>query len=80
MFQIKDQTTGATLEKARRYELLGGNCWMPDCGDQGVVIIYDRVRKVFCWFCEKHSEYILNYTRPESIEECPACGCQFGVN
>ena len=80
MFQIKDKMTAATLEVARRCQMLDGMCWKPLCDSQGVTIVYDRVRKAFGWYCENHSEYVHRDTHPEYIVGCPACGCRFGVN
>lgn len=31
-------------------------------------------------YCEKHASIVVEEGFPEYIEQCPNCGCRFGVN
>ena len=32
------------------------------------------------WYCEKHADEVAEESDPEYTENCPNCGCRFGVN
>lgn len=36
-------------------------------------------RRVVAAYCERHAEMIREIECPEYKEECPNCGCKFGV-
>jgi hypothetical protein len=32
------------------------------------------------FYCDEHARTVANQNHPEYIEDCPNCGCVFGVN
>lgn len=56
-------------------------CEKDKCLNEATRIVYVRSEVYDVIFlCDKHTEEIQNDERPEYWENCPNCGCEYGVN
>lgn len=55
-------------------------CKYPDCHKEGKNRAYSRKENQVDYYCDTHADEILSQGRPEYIQQCPDCGCKFGVN
>ena len=60
-------------------------CQFEGCDKMGVMWAsgrYDwlKLRYPVGWYCESHADRVSNEGHPEHVEDCPRCGCRFGVN
>lgn len=61
-------------------------CRFEDCNKEATTFACERNylgkigHEVAAWYCEKHAYVVTGEGHPEYVVDCPACGCQFGVN
>lgn len=55
-------------------------CDIEDCPNEACGMVYNRNTKEVLNACQSHIDEICDYGSPEYVENCPNCGCNFGVN
>ena len=78
--QLENILRDKTFRMALRSKDDNDRCWVSDCPDIGLSIGYIRSRDLFVWACHAHMGKLLHEDNPEYFVDCPACGCEFGVN
>jgi hypothetical protein len=80
---VQYKNNGGYMSIIMKQKLLKGlkeqKCEWPDCENNAVTLVYDRVTTKVMFCCKDHAYRIINYDFPEYRVKCPNCGCEFGV-